>query len=90
MNGNLKSVQFYSKGKDDKSWIFYFSNGNKRTEAVFDLGKRIGQWNYYAKNGALWKINFYDDKGLPSGNWYTYDTINGGIISIKNSKEILN
>jgi len=89
-NGNLKSKQFYTKGLDNKSWIFYYSNKNKKTEAFFKNGRRVGQWNFYAKNGSIWKINFYDSLGAPKGEWETYDTINGDLIELKKAKDIFN
>ena len=90
LNGNLSSQQSYLNGLDNDNWTFFYSNKNLKTEAYFNNGKRIGQWKYYAKNGNIWKVNTYNEAGKPSGEWKTFDTINGNLSEVKNAKEIFN
>ena len=76
LNGEIKSVQYYYEGLDDKDWLFYYSNGNIRTKAFFNRGLRVGDWFFYSKKGDLWKIQKYNSLGEVKGDWITYDTIN--------------
>lgn len=87
-NGQISSIQKYLDGKDHGSWNFYYSNGNKRTEAFFNYGKRINSWNYYSKSGFIYKINYFDSLGKPTGIWKTYDTLNGKLLKETDSKDI--
>lgn len=80
LDGKIKSVQYYTDGYDDKDWVFYYSNGKLRTTAFFKNGLRVGDWHFYSKNGILWKTQKYDSLGIKTGNWKTYDTINGSLI----------
>ena len=88
LDGSIKSKQSYVDGLDNGSWNFYYSNGNKRTEAFFNYGKRINSWNYYSKSGFIYKINYFDSLGKPTGIWKTYDTLNGKLLKETDSKDI--
>lgn len=78
---NSKTYNVYGKvisegivlinGKEDGSWVFYYSNGERKAEGNYSNGKKNGKWTYYYKNGKIKQQGNYS-YGKLTGSWKWY------------------
>lgn len=82
MNGTVRSIRRYKNGFDHGEWRFYYDNGQLEVMGEFFNGEKIGEWKYFFKNGSLKNLQTYTDKGVKTGKWVKYDSLEN-IIDVK-------
>lgn len=70
-NGSLAIKGYYTNGKSDSTWIYYFENGKIKAQGKYRDGKQHGEWKYFFEHGNLkHKGKFYNDDR--QGVWTFY------------------
>lgn len=52
-NGNLISIQYYTEGKRDSSWTYFYPNGNIRSIVKYNENVLHGKAKYFSQEGGL-------------------------------------
>lgn len=70
INGQVKTVGYFSNNKQIKIWRSYYLDGIIEREGELLDGKRYKQWNYYYSSGKIKQASNYNYKGELHGFFY--------------------
>lgn len=71
---------YYSGGKREGRWTYWYQSGQKRCEGNYSGGKKEGRWTYWHRNGQKAEEGDYSG-GNKEGQWTTWWEINGQKLS---------
>jgi len=66
-------VRNHKMGKLDDKTEFFDEKGNSKCVLNFKDGKPIGAHKEFYLNGGVYRESFYDENGIKTGTWKTYD-----------------
>lgn len=81
LNGNLKSLVFFTDGRPNGSCEVYHENGLIKEKGVFAKNKWVGDYTLYYNTGQIQHQFHFNEKGKREGKQYFYNE--NGIITVE-------